>query len=431
VTTEEDEPEDRSGEVSGREPDADAEATEQRGAPEDRSGERNGGASDASREATDGESRAAEAVGGEQDGDGEADEGEEPGGWVEAYLDRHPKLKGVVDAVAPFGTAIYFAGGVVFDAITLTHYLSLWTLGYVGLYASGVGVMMVVRARRWFETHREIVDGVLHFCLGATFSALIALYFRSASHMWAWITVILLASVMIWNEVAARRRPRRSIVWGVYAVSLVMLLNFVLPYAFKTLSAAWFYFSIVVVLVALYWLRRLARIQDMSLVSSAVSVAFLVGLHLFGAIPPVPLVMRQNIPCVEARKAQGQYVCEGTPPGLLVRAGLASRKVKYVDGERVSVMSAVSAPEGMVSTLEHRWARYVDGDWEHSDTIEVRLTGGRSEGWRFYSYKENIGPGYWRVTTAVPDGRVVGYVFLKLVEVPAGERPERRRLRLD
>ena len=358
-----------------------------------------------------------------------ADGGEEvgpEGGW----LGRYPGIEAFWERLAPYAQPLYFAGGVVFDAVTLGSFLNIWTLGYVFLYAVGVGVCMVARARRWFETRREWVDNALHFCLGATFSALIALYFRSASTLWGWVTVLLLVGVMVWNEWAAKGRPRRSLVWAVYAASLVMLFNFLLPYLFGTVSSIWFYTSVALVMGTLYGLRHIARIPSLSLGASGAFSVVLVGLYIAGAIPPVPLVMRQNVACVDGRRANGRYVCEGTEPGWLASWGLGDVTVRYVPGERVSVLSAVSAPRGVSSTLEHRWARWEGGRWKTYDTIEVEMTGGRRHGWRFYSYKRQVRPGQWRVATAVPDGRVVGYVHLRLEEVSADQRPERRELEL-
>jgi len=368
-------------------------------------------------------------AGAERDDGGEG--ASERAGWWRQVLERHPELEELGEELAPFATAIYFACGVVFDAVTLTQYLNSYTLAYVGMYAAGVGFFMIVRARRWFEQYRGALDGALHFCLGATFSALVALYFRSAGHVWAWVTVLLLAGVMVWNEVAARGQPRRSIVWGVYGASLVMYFNFVLPWMFGTIWSLWFYVSVAAVMGTLYGMRHVARIPDLSLTASGAFSVVLVGLYLFGAIPPVPLVMRQNIACVGAQKIRGRYVCAGEHPGVLEQLGVVSPEVYYVDGERVSLLSAVSAPRGFASALEHRWARWNGEDWKTYDTIRVEMTGGRKRGWRFYSFKRNVRPGSWRVATAVPDGRVVGYAYFDLVEVERGELPNRVRLELD
>jgi hypothetical protein len=360
-----------------------------------------------------------------------AGEGSWSGARLWRRIQRHPAVEGIVETLGPYASPLYFACGVVFDAVTLGRELSIWMLSYVFAYALGVAVCMVIRARRWLEGWRDWVDGALHFCLGATFSALVVLYFRSATYLWSWLTVGLLVGVMVWNEYAAKGRPRRSLVWGVYAASLVMLLNFLLPFAFGTIASFWFYASLALAMGGLYGLRRVAQIPSLSLAASGVFTGLLAVLYLAGAIPPVPLVMRQNIACVNGQVSGGEYLCEGEPTGSLVRWGLASPRVRYEPGERVSVLSAVSAPDGISATLEHRWARWEGDAWKRYDTIEVQMTGGRDSGWRFYSYKRSVKPGRWRVTTAVPDGRVVGYLRFDLEKLEGDERPDReiRKLR--
>ncbi len=366
----------------------------------------------------------------QSDEGGAADRSGLPGVDLWSALREHPAVARTTETLAPYASPIYFACGVVFDAVTLGRELSVWMLSYVFAYAAAVGLCMVVRARRWLERWREWVDGALHFCLGATFSALVVLYFRSATYLWSWATVGVLLGVMVWNEWAAKGRPKRSLVWAVYAASLVMLFNFLLPFVFGTVSSFWFYASLVVVMGTLYGLRHVARIPDLSLAASGAFTAGLAVLYLAGAIPPVPLVMRQNIACVDARSEGGEYVCEGEAPGLPVWMGLSAPTVRYEPGERVSVLTAVSAPEGVSTQLEHRWARRVDGEWRSYDTIEVQMRGGRDQGWRFYSYKRSVEPGRWRVTTAVPDGRVVGYLRFDLEEVDDADRLERETLKL-
>lgn len=336
----------------------------------------------------------------------------------------------VVERLGAAGMTLFFVGGFVFDALTIGRYVNLYTLSYVGVYALGVGVAMVIRARRWFESWREWVDGALHFCLGAVFSALVCLYFRSAGHLWGFITVAILAGMMVYNEYAAHKRPRRSIIWGIYGASLVMYFNFLLPYLFRSLSAWWFYGSIALALGMLYALRHLADIPHHSLIASAGFSAVLVVLYLFGAVPPVPLVMKQNIAGVNAEKRDGEYVCRVNDQSLWASIGLVEQTVRYAPGERVSVLSAVSAPGGVETRVAHRWREWQDGEWRTRDTVELEMWGGRDEGWRFFSYKQNVSPGYWRVDTVVHQNSLLSSETFYLEEVESADGLERSEARL-
>jgi hypothetical protein len=354
---------------------------------------------------------------------------------VEGMLDLLPggeesgELAG--DDWGAMATTLFFIGGFVFDALTIGRYVNLYTLGYVGLYAVGVALCMVVRSRGWFESWRGSIDNALHFCLGAVFSALVCLYFRSAGHLWGFGTVALLAGLMLYNEYAVHAEPKRSIVWGIYAVSLVMYFNFLAPYLFRSLSEAWFYESIVVTMAALYALRHLAAIPTKSLVASGVFSVLLMGLYLFGAIPPVPLVMKQQIAGVDARKTGGRYVCEVGERSWWADLGLLDPTIQYASGERVGVLSAVAAPRGVSTPVAHRWQHWEDGEWETYSTIDLRMTGGRENGWRFFSYKEHLLPGLWRVETVVRGDWLLSTTSFRVEEIESIEGLERHSRALD
>jgi hypothetical protein len=204
-----------------------------------------------------------------------------------------------------------------------------------------------------------------------------------------------------------------------------MYFNFLFPYLFGSISSLFFYGSILLTMGTLWGIRHLARIPDHSLLASGLFSAVLALLYLFGAIPPVPLVMKQEFPCVDAEKRGGEYVCQGGDQGLLVDLGLTAPTVRYRPGERVSVMSAVAAPRGVEANLVHRWSHWDGSDWKTYDTIDVSINGGRKAGWRFYSYKGHMKPGTWRVETAAKGGSVLSYVVFTAEEVDSDAELER------
>jgi len=214
-------------------------------------------------------------------------------------------------------------------------------------------------------------------------------------------------------------------------VSLIMYFNFLAPYLFRSLSDWWFYGSIGLAMGMLYGLRHLASIPTKSLIASGVFSALLVGLYLFGAIPPVPLVMKQQIAGVDARKTGGEYVCEVGERLWPAYLGLTTPTIRYVPGERVSVMSAVAAPRGVSTPIAHRWQHWEEDGWTTYDTIDLHMTGGRDAGWRFFSHKQNMLPGQWRVQTVVRENWLLGTTSFHVEEVESTEDLERNSRTLD
>jgi hypothetical protein len=76
----------------------------------------------------------------------------------------------------------------------------------------------------------------------------------------------------------------------------------------------------------------------------------------------------------------------------------------------VYFFSAVSAPALLTAPLSHVWEYYEPGtqQWQEKTVISFTLAGGREDGYRAYSHKENITEGLWRVTVKVDDKRIVG-----------------------
>jgi hypothetical protein len=311
------------------------------------------------------------------------------------------------DRFAKVFTVLFFAGGLVFDALTVGRDINLWKLAYVGIYALVIPTCIVVRERDLFNFNQRYVDWTLHFSLGALFSPLIIFYFRSAGHFWAFATVLLLGVAMIWNEIAARRGDNRELVWGLYGIGLVMFLNFLLPYLVGTVASWMFYTSVITGLGISGALYLYLDAPKKVLVGIAGFCSLLVGLYTAGAVPPVPLVMKQSRVCLNAEFKDGRYQCKTKKREFWAAWGLGRAELQYGPEDRVSVMSAVAAPPSVSLKLEHRWHHWSNGRWAQTDTIPMSLEGGRQLGWRFYSYKENVEPGAWYVQTALEDGPVL------------------------
>jgi hypothetical protein len=74
--------------------------------------------------------------------------------------------------------------------------------------------------------------------------------------------------------------------------------------------------------------------------------------------------------------------------------------------------SAVNAPALLTAPISHVWEYYDPSSkrWVEKAEIAFTLAGGREDGYRAYSQKENITEGLWRVTVKVDDKRIVGRV---------------------
>ncbi|WP_233497086.1 DUF2914 domain-containing protein [Lujinxingia litoralis] len=327
------------------------------------------------------------------------------------------------DAVQRWAPMSLFVGGFGLDAWTLGRDVDLKALALVCIYVLLIPVCFGVLTH---VTHEKVKRGAslaLHFALGALFSALVVLYFRSAGQLITMLIVLVLFAAMVWNEFSSRARQQFELLWGIYGASAVMLLNFLLPYALGSVRALWFYLSLVLGMGWVLGARRLLGARGWRTLAPTASFALVLGvLYPLGVIPPVPLVTEGAVVGVDFEKSQGLYQVMAERPGLLEKVGVTSPEVLRGPGEPVTVVVAVSAPPQATAQLEHRWRRRTDEGWETTDVIPIAIRGGRKEGWRFYSRKKNLPDGQWRVETALKGGAVLGYETFGVREISQDER---------
>ena len=74
----------------------------------------------------------------------------------------------------------------------------------------------------------------------------------------------------------------------------------------------------------------------------------------------------------------------------------------------------------------HVWEYYdpVSKRWQEKTVISFTLAGGRENGYRAYSHKENVTEGLWRVTVKVDDKRIVGRVKFYITQGEEGSLVE-------
>ena len=86
-------------------------------------------------------------------------------------------------------------------------------------------------------------------------------------------------------------------------------------------------------------------------------------------------------------------------------------------GDRVYVYSAIFAPTGLGTKILHHWQYYdtVSGVWKTADKLEFPIYGGRSNGYRGYSFKTNITSGLWRVDVITERGQILGRVKFEVI----------------
>jgi hypothetical protein len=317
--------------------------------------------------------------------------------------------------VSKYAPAIFFIGGFVWDALTLGRKIKPVDLFILAAYLAGAAVILVLLGRGVQFRGSQYLAAVLQFFFGGMFSALFIFYFLSSGGLAGYLVVLGLAALLIANELLGNRYSELTLSWTLFTLSACMFFNFALAHVFRSISTFWFYLGTLIAVLAVLVLRRVSRHETASVVPSIAVAALLLVLHVFNLIPPVPLVKKQMLIAHAIRREGRAYVARVESPGW--RFWRASSPVFHRRaGEPVYCFTSVFVPNGIRTTIRHRW-EHLNGDdaWETMDVRPFPIEGGREGGYRGYTFKQNLIPGRWRVTAESESGATIGYVDFRVL----------------
>ena len=272
----------------------------------------------------------------------------------------------------------------------------------------------------------------LQFLFGSLFSALTILYFLSSSYLPGFLLVLALVGLLILNEFIESHYHRFTITWTLFGLSAILFLNFALPHALGSIHPLWFFVSTAAGVGLVFGLKRLSPKARGSVWPTVATALVLVLLFLVNAIPPVPLVKKNMVICRGLERIDGVYTAEMENPPFYSFWRKSESLVRQRNGEKVFCFTSVFLPTGIRTTLYHCW-RFDDprkNGWVQASRIGFPIHGGRQDGFRGYTYKQNLTPGRWEVRVETESGRVLGTVHFR-VEASADSTMEFRKLILD
>ena len=326
------------------------------------------------------------------------------------------RVRQSIERVRPWVPAVFFIGGFVWDAVTLGQKIKSVDLFILLAYLAGAAAILVAIGRGVRFRGSQYLNPVLQFFFGGIFSALFIFYFLSSSDMPGYLVVLGLAGLLIANEFMESRYSELTLSWVLFTMSAAMFFNFALAHAFRSISTFWFYLGTLMAVLLVFGLRRLSRHESASSKPAVIVAAVLIALHALNFIPPVPLVQKEMLIAHGLQKRGAFYEGVVESPGW--RFWRTSSPVFHREGgERVYCFTSVFVPNGIRTTIRHRWLRYDEnaGAWRVTSVIPFTISGGRSTGYRGLTYKQNVTPGEWRVIAESESGARIGIMDFEIV----------------
>jgi len=335
-------------------------------------------------------------------------------------------------------SSLSLIGGFVFDALTLKRVDTFWENIWVIVHLLIVAFCIVLINRNTSTPEEDHDPEKLHFWLvnalqfvfGGLLSTFLVFYFRSGSFFVSWPFLLILALAFVANERLKHHYTRVSFQISFFFLSLFSFAIFVIPVLFHQIGLGMFLFSgavslgvLALFLLILKSLARNAFLESKKILTTSITTIFLVFnfLYIFNLMPPIPLSL----------KDVGVYhsISKNTDGSYLVERETTNWKNYFkiyddfhtIAPDTAYAYSAIFSPQGLDTQIVHEWQKYDENtnNWATMGTINLAVLGGRGQGYRTYSTKENPEAGKWRVNVETPRGQIIGRLYFNVILAPS------------
>jgi hypothetical protein len=326
-------------------------------------------------------------------------------------------------------SALSLAGGFAFDSLTFGRIDHAITQAVFVVYLLAAGISIAVLhvlesrpdGRKPSDKTRTILVAATQFALGCLLSGFCVFYIRSASITSSWPFLLALAAIFIGNEYMRRYHARLVFSALLFFFALYSYAILLVPLVIGRIGRIPFLVSGIVAMVLFFsFMQALARLGHeryrgarMEVFGGMVLISVFLNLAYFlRVLPPLPLVLTAAgvYHNVTRDGANFQASVEEEPPEWESLFG--TRAILHVQpGTTLYLYNSVFAPRGLHTRIVHDWLWLEPGKgWQSQQRVPVEISGGREDGFRFYTTKSSPRPGLWQVNILTGDGRSVGHV---------------------
>jgi hypothetical protein len=276
---------------------------------------------------------------------------------------------------------------------------------------------------QWIERLWQYRSLVFHFCLGTLMNLYSIFFLMSASLFSSIVFVVVLFGAVVFNELHAVRSRGLDVKVAFYVLCIFCFWSLVIPIVLHSISRLTFLVSFAATLAVLAGFvtalrRRIGRAQLVRRLLSpgvAVSILFLL-MYEIGLIPPVPIAARKLGVYHRVERVGDEFRLFYEPSWW----HSDDRRFVAEPGDAVHVFFAIFAPTRFDDTVFVRWSfRDRTSNWQDSDRIPIRITGGRESGFRGVATKGNYVAGAWRVILETRDGREIARLRFTIAKAEA------------
>ncbi|MFX0556072.1 DUF2914 domain-containing protein [Maribacter sp. CXY002] len=351
---------------------------------------------------------------------------------------RNSAFRAFIRKYEKYAPIFFFIGGFIFDTLTLGRIDRTYDLIVLCLHMTSLSVTLylynLMDDNKWkntfLERYEEYFPLAIQFFFGGLSSAYVVYFSRTVSLSKTATFFVILVILLFANEFLKKRISNKYLQFGVYFFLSFTFFTFMVPVFIKEMSTKIFlisgFVSLAITLSLIgftYWKSRSTReeIQIWKLFGIIVLIYALINtFYFFRLIPPVPLAMDQGIVAHNITLENNKYVVSFETNEWYVF--WRNHRIKYVYGpnENVYVFTSIFAPTNLEKSIVHRWKWFNEetSEWKIIEDIGYEITGGRDNGYRGYTYKNNVKKGEWKVEVITNEELVIGVVDFEIVTSP-------------
>ncbi|WP_107038710.1 DUF2914 domain-containing protein [Brumimicrobium mesophilum] len=352
---------------------------------------------------------------------------------IEKY--KKSRFRKFVRRNSKYAPVIFFVGGFIFDTLTLGRIDRLYDITVLSLYMFLLTISLYlynrVGDRRWrntfFEPYQLYLPLAIQFFFGGLSSAYVIYFSRSVSLSKTIAFFVILLVLLFANELLKKRISNKYLQFSVYFFVSFTFFTFMIPVFIKQMNTTVFLISGLVSLITTLTLITIIyrkspstrlEIRIRKLITIILVMYGTINLFYFtNLIPPVPLALEAGIVAHNVERKNGDFLVTYERDDWFVF--WRDHRIKYIhqENESVFVFTSIFAPTKISKAIFHRWQWFneTSKEWEVVDNISYRITGGRDDGFRGYTYKNNIKPGFWRVDVVTKENLVLGIIDFEII----------------
>lgn len=335
----------------------------------------------------------------------------------------------------------FFLGGFFFDILTLSDIDDLLGITQQVVYLLILGSILYydfLDDNGFFKISPRLEkvwnyrQPILHFFLGSLLSVYSLFFLKSASIFTSIVFVLLLLGLMIANELKTVQQSKIDIKVGLYVICVFSFFSMTVPVILGFVGVLPFMISVIFTGAVLYGVYHLLlkRVQNVKILMRRILapgmgvLALFVLFYFVGWIPPVPLSIQNMGIYHMIEKSEGKYILSHENSlWTFWRSG--DQEFTAEPNDKIYFFAEIYSPARFSdSVVLHWYFKDPRQGWITTDRIPMGISGGRRNGYRGYSTKQNYAAGEWRISVETTDGREIGRIYFDVTKVPTNN-PER------